>query len=146
MDSVGAKRWLQRAYYLDREINALIAARERAMEDACRVTGQVQQVKVQASRGNRQEDVRITLADYTAMIDAKIDALYAVKTEIQQAIAQVDGAELRALLTMRYITLCGWRRIAKELGYSVDHVRGHMHRCALAGTAEVIRQKNSPGD
>lgn len=47
---MGVKEWLNRGYKLDREINALITAREKVLELTCRTASGNTSDKVQTSR------------------------------------------------------------------------------------------------
>ena len=49
---------------------------------------------------------------------------------IESAVDQLPSVE-RRLIIMRYSEGLSWRKIAVELGFSVDHVGGSLHRKAL---------------
>lgn len=129
--------WLNRGYRLDKEINALLRERERALELATKATAAAGGEKVQTSRGNTSEARFINYAEYTKIIDDRIDELYAIKQEIIKAIDGVGDNTLRQLLIHRYIEFMRWESIAAEMCYSKRQVT-RMHGKALLKIKDVL--------
>lgn len=123
------KEWLTRARNLDKEINRLLAEKEKALSAATSSTAPASGEKVQTSRRNSSESKFLNYAEYSELIDNRIDELYAVKKEILSAINELDSSTLRTLLIARYINFHTWEEIAVEMNYS------YMHVCRLHGKA-----------
>jgi len=137
---MGVKEWLNRGYKLDREINALITAREKVLELTCRTASGNTSDKVQTSRKNTSENWYIEYADYSREIDNQIDKLIRIKREIQNAINRVSDSTLCTLLIERYINFKTWEQIAVDMNYSLRGVHNLHHKalqkCALFCTIE----------
>lgn len=123
------KKWLSRGRCLDEEINTLISEQERAFYSACGMTDTETGERVQTSRRNTSEERFISYADYSKMIDARIDELYRVKKEIMEAVNKINDSVLRTVLIKRYICFLTWEEIAVQMHYS------YMHICRLHGVA-----------
>ena len=132
-----AKEWLSRGYKLDKEINALITAHDRAFELACIASKSNTDERVQTSRLNVSENKYIEYSDYSREIDIRIDRLIQIKREIQTAIDRVDDTVLRALLIERYINFKTWEQVAEAMKLSEKWVRTSIHDRALAAIDEV---------
>lgn len=134
------KEWLNRGYWIDREINALLREQERSLVLATKTTAATDGERVQTSRGNSAEARFINYADYTNLIDERIDELYAIKREIITAINRVGDNTLRQLLIHRYIEFMRWEKIAEEMHYSYVHVVHTLHPRALAAISETVNR------
>ncbi len=134
------KEWLNRGYRIDREINALLRERERSLTLATKTTAAAGGERVQSSRGNSTEARFVNYADYTTLIDERIDELYAVKREILEAVNRVGDNTLRQLLIHRYIEFMRWEKIAEEMHYSYVHVVHTLHPRALAAISETVNR------
>lgn len=131
------KEWLMRGWKIDKEINALISAQNRAYEQL--IGGAVSYgEKVQKSKQNSQEEMRLTYIAYEEKINRRIDELNAVKIEIHSAIEEVESSVLRILLIERYINYKTWNEIADEMGYSYKHVVHNLHSHALKKIAPIL--------
>ena len=134
------KEWLNRGYRIDREITALLREQERTLVLATKTTAATDGERVQTSRGNSAEARFINYADYTKLIDERIDELYAIKREIITAINRVGDNTLRQLLIHRYIEFMRWEKIAEEMHYSYVHVVHTLHPRALAAISETVNR------
>ncbi|MFP3153111.1 DUF1492 domain-containing protein [Lachnospiraceae bacterium ZAX-1] len=126
------KKYLKRAYYLDREINSRLVelAEMRAMSTAL---GSLDYAKdrVQESTGSdRMGDTIAKIVDYEQKINAEIDRFVDLKTEIRRLIQSVDNDEHRIILSERYLNFKRWDRIADDMGRSCQwaHI---LHKKAL---------------
>ena len=111
------KEWLNRGWKLDKEIDALLSEQRRAFDIACSTTTSLTQDKVQTSQSNSAENKFINYANYSKMIDVRIDELYAIKQEILQAINTVKDSAYRTLLIERYVNFKTWEQIAVDMNY-----------------------------
>lgn len=135
------KEWLSRGYKIDREINALLSEREEAFALACKVTAPPSDnEKVSATTGNGSEARFIKYADYSKLIDRRIDELYRIKSEIMTVITLIDNNTYRTLLIMRYVQFKTWEQIAEGMGYSDKWVRTYLHKMALEVCEKSLKQ------
>lgn len=129
-----AKEWLMRGWKIDREINALLQAKQSTWDRLTSVTASYAGDPVQAESDPHKYDCIIEL---DANIDRKIDQLVGIKTEIVDGIAQIDDARYRTLLTARYVSYKTWEQIAVELNYSWRQVH-RLHGQALQEMERII--------
>lgn len=132
-----AKDWLMRGWRLDREINSLNEARSRAY---AQLTGGAISYgeKVQKTKLNNQEELRIAYLAYEDKINRRIAELIKVKTEILTAVEMVNNPTLRTLLIERYINFKTWEQVAESMGYSAEWTEIRLHKMALTKIGEVI--------
>ena len=135
MDAAEIKKWLMRGWRLDREIDALLRARQTTWERVTSVTAAQEGSVVSGSKDPHKFDRYAELED---LIDSRVDELVKIKREILAAVAQVTDEKLRTLLTERYVSFLTWEQIAVNLGYSYMHVC-RLHGRALAALGEVLR-------
>lgn len=132
-----ARDWLSRGYKIDREVAALEAAKQSILDDLTRCTSQLTPDKVQTSQANTSERMMQKYVDFTAQIDARVDALIDTKAEIAAAIERVEDATLRALLVNRYVNLMRWEHVAIEMNYNYPWTM-ELHRRALSAVYNKI--------
>ena len=132
------KAWLGRAKHIDDEINALLKEQERALTRATGAVPAAKGERVQTTPQNGSEDRFIAYAEYSRIIDERIDELYAVKCEIFKAISRIEDGTLRTLLELRYLSFKTWEEIAVEMSYSYVHVVHNLHPQALKKIKELI--------
>ena len=96
------------------------------------------------------DKVQTSPSDKMLEVTAKVDALERqmnrklkkLNDDMIKAIAIVQAMptpEYRKLLTLRYLDKdrMSWEQIADNMGYSVDHVKGYMHKSALNEARKV---------
>lgn len=137
------KDWLHRGYKIDKEINALLLEREKAFNLACKVSAPPSDnERVKASAGNGSENRYIKYAEYSRLIDSRIDRLYQVKNEILTVISAVENNTYRTLLILRYVQFKTWEEIADCMGYEVRWLY-RLHQKALKMCEKSIRRWTS---
>ena len=114
------KEWLNRGYNINKEIEQLVCAKERAEALAGKVTSPINDVRVQSGTSNANEDKFIKVADYSLVIHRRISKLLEIQREIVQAISEVEDSTLRAILTARYVNFKAWDKISEEMHFDVD--------------------------
>lgn len=140
------KDWLNRGYKIDKEINALLLEREKAFNLACKVSAPPSDnERVKASAGNGSENRYIKYAEYSRLIDSRIDRLYQVKNEILTVISAVENNTYRTLLILRYVQFKTWEEIAECMGYSDKWLRTYLHKMAL-NACEIQFKRRSNGE
>ena len=108
------KEWLNRGWKLEQEINALLEAQRRALDKATSMSKRLDMEKVQQQSGGPENNM-ISYAEYSRMIDERIDELGGLKQEILQAINSIEDEMQRAILIERYINHKKWGKISVEL-------------------------------
>ncbi len=136
---MSTKEWLSRAWKIDNEITALERELLSAKERMLSVTAHYSDIKVQTSKGNKTEDATLKYIEYKNKLECRIDALYAVKCEIADAISKVDNPTYKTLLTLRYLQFMTWERIAEEMDLSDKWVRTKLHSDALHEVSNFIK-------
>ena len=131
------KEWLGRARFIDNEVNSLMREQQRAFELATSTTGAWSEDKIQISGGNSAEQNMIKYAEYSEMIDNRIDELVNIKTEIVSKIGEVEDPLLRSILINRYINFWNFEQIACDLAYSYKQTC-RLHGKALSAVKDVL--------
>lgn len=148
-----AKEWLNRARLLDVQITALEKEKQWALERATGTTcipkaepyvipGQTSNytaMDIQSSSYNSGEARIVDYADYSMRLTAMEYELLKIKSEITEAISQVENGLLRTLLFLRYIRFMPWEKVAEEIGMSARWVRTRMHSKALSEIEKIIK-------
>ena len=136
------KEWLSRATNIDKEIGRLLRERRAAWERAVSVTSRLNATCVTDTKDPHKYD---TLIAYENLIDQKVEELYAVKQEVQQAICKVNDEVLRELLDRRYIKgerfekiACSLRKPKDGKEYSYRHVVMELHPKALKEIENIL--------
>lgn len=128
------KEWLNRGYRLDAEINQLEQAKRNMLDTITNTTPNYGGEVVSGTRNPHKYDAYV---EYCEKIDRRIDALYAIKEEIQDAIAMVSDNTQRIVLISRYINFYTWEQIAVKLNYSRQGVL-KIHTSALKSIDEIF--------
>lgn len=129
-----AKEWLNRGYRLDSEINQLEQAKRNMLDTITNTTPNYSGEVVSGTRNPHKYDAYIA---YCEKIDRRIDELYAIKEEIQDAIAMVPDNMQRMILISRYVNFRTWEQIAVDLNYSRRAVL-NIHAHALGEIEKII--------
>ena len=131
------KKWLNRAYTIDKEIKNLESELQKANLAATSLATQRIGEKVQTSRMNNADYAILKCIEYSEQIVKKLGELYAKKIEISETISMVDDGKHRALLRMRYLKYMSWMQIANEMDYTERNVH-YLHDKALEEVKEII--------
>ena len=117
-EQVGIIKWLNRAFYADNKIKALEAVREknRALEAKYSISYEHDSSE-SGKHDNSQERILHEIGDNDLAIKQELDALVGVRTEISQAIKQLNNDELETILNMRYLGYMNMQQIADKLHY-----------------------------
>lgn len=126
------KQWLMRGWKTNREIDSLINARQDAFERLTAITQKLDKISVNGTKDPHAFDSYVAFEDE---INRRIDQLYAIKTEIIQAINQIPSPIYRAVLIERYINMKTLEHTAENLNYSYQHM------CRLQGKAFIELRK-----
>jgi len=119
-----AKEYLERIREIDRELDLLIAERNRTLDIVLQITVDPSDVRVQSgSISSRVENAAIRMIDLSEKIDKKIDEYIDMKAEAGRLIDRLDDSRYRAVLKYRYIDGMKWRDISKKMIYDICTVQ-----------------------
>lgn len=95
--------------------------------------------KVQTSPSDKMIEVAAKVDALERQMQKKLTALNADMVRAIAIVQAMPTPEYRQLLTLRYLTgtRTSWEQIADIMGYSVDHVRGYMHKNAISEAWKV---------
>lgn len=136
MTNEETKRWLNRGYKLNEEINQLEAAKHTMFDRLTSITPAYDGETVSGTKDPHKYDAYFA---YCADIDNRVNELFDIKREIQQIIAKVDDAKLRALLLGRYINFMTFEQIAVNMSYDWRWIM-RLHNQALNAVNEVLNK------
>ena len=126
-----AKKYLSQAFGLNQRIESKIDQIAVLNDLATKATVTYSDMPKSPNRdGSRMEDAIIKIIDLEAEINQDMMKLVELKKDIIRRIKAVDGAELKTILELRYLSYMRWEEIAIELGYGIDNVY-YLHRKAL---------------
>ena len=134
MDKEDAKRWLNRGWVINLEINALEKLKEETFASMISSTASPDAVPVSGSKDPHKFDRYAVLS---STLDERIDELVSIKEEIVRAVSQIDNSRYRTLLISRYTRFMTWERISDEMHYSIRSVM-RLHEKALQAITEKL--------
>ena len=133
MDRVEAKEFLMRGWRVEREISALLSARQQLYDRATRATADLNA----PTSGTKNPHVYDRLAEFSEAVDGRLAELLNIETEIVGVINKVERRSHRELLLLRYVRFLTWERIAVEMNYSIMSV-WRMHGAALQDAQKIL--------
>ena len=130
MTTAEVKEWLTQVRAIDKEVTALLNARDITLAQCTSITARPKEIDVLGSTDPRGDDPWIKYAELEADINEKIDTLCDTKREILAAIQRVNDGALRTLLVERYINVKTWEQVAEDMGYAWAQIH-RLHGQAL---------------
>ena len=131
------KKWLNRAYTIDKEIKELESELKKANLAVTSLASYKNEEKVQTSKMNNADYAILKCIEYSEQITEKLGELYATKIAISEAISRIDDGKLRTLLRMRHLSFMQWNEIANKMNFSVRNVQ-YMHDKAVEEIKDII--------
>ncbi len=117
------KEYLNQAYWLDRRIDSKLEQLSSLKAMATKTTSAMSDDVVSHTRNvQSMQDVIAKIMDMQAEINADIDRLVDLKSEIMHAIKAVKNPEHQTLLELRYLCFKSWEYVAEQMGYNVRHI------------------------
>ena len=116
---VNAWKWLDRARTIDREIEALLAAKDEARDQLTKITQSYESDGSQSSKDPHKFD---RLAELESFIDEKVDQLEKTKVEILAEINKLESGKQRTVLIDYYVRCMTFEEIAAATGRSFRNV------------------------
>ena len=126
-----AKEYLSQAYRIDQRINSKLEQVMSLRALLGKATGTLSGAPKAATPNlHSMEDTICKMVDMENEINADIDTLVDLKTEIMTCIKQVGNPEYQTLLELRYLCFKNWEDISTEMDYSLRRLY-ELHNLAL---------------
>ena len=120
---MNAKEYLSQAYRIDQRINSKLEQVMSLRALLGKATGALSGApKAATPNPHSMEDTICKMVDMEHEINADIDTLVDLKTEIMKCIKQIGNPEYQTLLELRYLCFKRWEDVAAELGYDLRYV------------------------
>ena len=130
------REWLMRARDLENRIVALNGSRRRAYERAVSSAAHPREVCVIAG-GGAPDGKAARYAELCGEVEAQIDELNRIRTEILHAIRGVPNSTLATLLIEYYVNGKTWEQVAQCISYSYSQVVKYLHPAALRAVQDA---------
>lgn len=140
MTTEETKKWLSRAYWIDKELSALEQARREAWEQVTSATSNYEQHTKQTRNVHRFDKI----AELDDLIGQMTDALLCAKTEIIKEIGALPEEKGRVLLEKRYLSGESFDSIAQFMNYEIRQVF-RIHGAAIKELALRLSQEDNNG-
>ena len=126
-----AKEYLSQAYRIDQRINSKLEQVMSLRALLGKATGTLTGApKAATPNPHSMEDTICKMVDMENEINADIDMLVDLKTEIMKCIKQIGNPEYQTLLELRYLCFKNWEDISTEMDYSLRRLY-ELHNLAL---------------
>ena len=128
---MNAKEYLSQAYRIDQRINSKLEQVMSLRTLLGKATGTLNGApKAATPNPHSMEDTICKMVDMENEINADIDMLVNLKTEIMKCIKQIGNPEYQTLLELRYLCFKNWEDISTEMDYSLRRLY-ELHNLAL---------------
>lgn len=118
-----AKEYLNQAYRIDRRINSKLEQIASLRGLATKATSTLSDMPHSPSRNARSmEDIICKMVELENEINADIDYLLDLKSDIVTAIKRIEDPKSRMLLELRYLCFQSWEQIAVDMGYNTKYI------------------------
>ena len=136
-ESVTAKEYLWRVRDAERELRQLEREYAQARADILNLKGiAYDKDKVAGGKLGDLSDAVAALDGYAQRLNAKWDALVALREEARALIERITDGRYREVLTLRYLDGQSWEQVAVTMGYTYRGVTG-LHGKALKVFGEI---------
>lgn len=127
-----AKEFLRQAYRLNELINSDLEELQNLRDLSRSVSSPVLEEKVNGTKSTDPPFVRYVgkIVDLEKQIQQEVDCLIKLKTDIREAINQMEDVDEKLLLRYRYINFLNWEEICVNLNVSMRTVH-RLHSSAL---------------
>ena len=136
--------YLNQAFYLDKNITALIAAHESniSLTQRCTASYENSGAGRTTNNENNQENAIHKLIDLSDKINKEIDKLVDARNKIADIISKIDNPESKAILTRRYLLYQSIQDIADIMHYSGKTIQ-RKHKHAIDNITPFIAMENN---
>lgn len=121
------KRWLDRIFTVDEEMQSIAEAKQTAFEAATKITAANNFDKVFSGSSARNDKALVNFAQMSADYDKALEELSWVKKEISAALLWLLEGESRAVLVAYYLNRKDFPRIAADFGVTTRQIRNIFH-------------------
>jgi DNA-directed RNA polymerase specialized sigma subunit len=127
-----AKEFLRQAYRLNELINSDLEELQNLRELSRSVSSPVFEEKISGTKSTDPPFVRYVgkIIDLEKQIQQEVDRLVKLKSDIREAINQMQNVDEKLLLRYRYINFLNWEEICVNLNVSIRTVH-RLHSSAL---------------
>ena len=118
-----AKEYLTQAYRIDRRINSKLEQIASLRGLATKATSTLSDMPHSPGRNARSmENIICKMVELENEINADIDYLLDLKSDIVTAIKRIEDPKSRMLLELRYLCFQSWEQIAVDMGYNTKYI------------------------
>ena len=135
---IEVKEFFRNGRKLNFEIQELKIARQKAFDLACGTSVAFEEEKTQTTQGNSIERKFISYAEYSKMLDEKIEELNGCRKDMLNVINKIPDTTYRTLLTARYINCETWEMVAEHLNLKDVRWVYELHKKALSQAKDVM--------
>lgn len=123
-------KWLNRAFYASKKMDALVAQKKQFEALAERITMNYNSDSKNNNVENSTENALHKLADIELSIKSEIKTLLSAYSEIDEAIQKIDDDILQSILKRRYLAFETIEQIAEGMDYERRTIQ-RKHKIAL---------------
>lgn len=136
------KEWLSRARNMQKRLDALQESKRKAYDIARSSTAPLRPDAAAQTSSVQTDGKMARYVYFSEEVNKQIARLEQVRSEILNAIAQVEDNTLATLLVEYYVNDKSWYEVANLLGYSFAHVTKTFHANALREVATILNNPN----
>ena len=123
--------YLNKAFYLNKRIDALIAEKKENEHIAMKCTANYDNDgSTNPSKGNSQEKILIKIAEQENEIDCFIDKLVDIRKDISNQINSLETMDEQTVLSLRYLSYMTIEEIAETMHYHRNTIQ-NKHNSAI---------------
>lgn len=139
VNTANARQWLNRARKIDREINQDLELIRHTHERLTNVTQALDAITVSGTKDPHKFDSLVEMED---AINAKIDELVNIKTEIFRLLSRLPNRNQRLALIAYYLDMKTWEQVAVDMYYSYDNVM-RLRKLGLIEVEMMLQQQKN---
>ena len=139
VNTANARQWLNRARKIDREINQDLELIRHTHERLTNVTQVLDAITVSGTKDPHKFDSLVEMED---AINAKIDELVNIKTEIFRLLSRLPNRNQRLALIAYYLDMKTWEQVAVDMYYSYDNVM-RLRKLGLIEVEMMLQQQKN---
>lgn len=134
------KEYFNQAYRIDQRINSKLEQISSLRELATKATSTLSNTPNNPNKNiHSMESIIIKIISLENEINADIDYLIDLKSQIVNRIKHVENPEYQTLLELRYLCFKTWEQIAVEMGYDLRYLH-KLHSQALINCSDFINE------
>ena len=139
INTANARQWLNRARKIDREIDKDLELIRHTRDRLTNVTQALDAITVSGTKDPHKFDSLVEMED---AINAKIDELVNIKTEIFRLLSRLPNRNQRLALIAYYLDMKTWEQVAVDMYYSYDNVM-RLRKLGLIEVEMMLQQQKN---